>query len=70
MRLIGHVAFAADRQHQRMDAGRVDGVDRVDARNDGGNDRAGQFVNQLAEDRVFLRRPPTTVNGQIARSRW
>ena len=41
-----------------MDAGRIDGVHaRARPGSTVGNDRAGQLVNQLAEDRVFLRRP-------------
>ena len=50
------VAFAADREQQRVDAGGVDGVDADDAGQHGGNHRAGEFVDELAEDRVFLRR--------------
>ena len=40
----GHrgLALAADGQEQRMNSGRIDGVDRVDAVNHGGDDRAGQ----------------------------
>ena len=52
----GPVAFAADREQQRMDAGGVDRVDADDAGEDGGNDGAGQLVDELAEDGVFLRR--------------
>ena len=52
-----HVAFAADRQQQRVDAGGVDGVDAMHAGQHGGNHRAGELVDQLAEHRVFLRRP-------------
>ena len=51
------VALAADRQQQRMHAGRVDGVHADNARQHGGNHRPGQLVDELAEDRVFLRRP-------------
>ncbi len=53
----GPVAFAADGQEQRMHAGRVDRMDADDARQDRRNHRAGELVNELAEDRVFLRRP-------------
>ena len=56
-RRIGHVPLAGDGQKQRMNAGRVDGVDGVDAGEDAGDDRAGQLVDQVAERRVFLRRP-------------
>ena len=52
----GPVAFAADREQQRVDAGGVDGVDADDAGEHGGNYGAGEFVDELAEDRVFLRR--------------
>ena len=58
---VGHVALAADGQQQRMHAGGVDRVDGVDAGQHGGNDRAGQLVDQLAERRVLLRR---TANGR------
>ena len=51
------VALAADRQQQRMHAGRIDRVHAVHAGQHGGNHRPGQLVDQLAEDRVFLRRP-------------
>ena len=34
-RRVGHVALAADRQEQRMHAGRIDGMDRVNAGNHG-----------------------------------
>ena len=54
--LVGHISLAADGQQQRMHAGCVDGVDRVDARNGLRDDRPDQLVDQLAEHRVFLRR--------------
>ena len=54
---VGHVALAGDGQEQRVDAGRVDGVDGAHAGDDAGDDRAGQLVDQLAEGGVFLRRP-------------
>ena len=54
--LVGHVALAADGQQQRMHAGRVDRMDRPHARNLLRNHRPDQLVDQLAEDRVFLRR--------------
>ena len=54
--LVGDVALAADGQQQRMDAGRLDGVDRPHARDRPRNHRPGQLVDQLAEHRVFLRR--------------
>ena len=53
---VGDVALAADGQQQRMHARRVDGMHRVHARDDSRNDRPGDFVNDLAERRVFLRR--------------
>ena len=58
LRLAGvrDVPLAADRQQQRMDAGRVDGMHRVHAGNDGRNDRPGDLVDDLAERGVFLRR--------------
>ena len=40
-----------------MDAGGVDGVDRVDAGEHARDDRPGQLVDQGAERRVFLGRP-------------
>ena len=55
---IGRVALAADRQQQRMHAGGIDRMHRVQARESRvGNHRPGELVNQLAEHRVFLRRP-------------
>ena len=54
---VRHVALAADRQQQRMDAGGIDGVDRVDAGEHRRDDRPGQLVDDCAERRVFLRRP-------------
>src|SRR5262249_15010062 len=56
-RLPRHVAFAADRQQQRMDSGGIDRVDAVDAWKDGRDDRAGQLVDEGPETRVLLRRP-------------
>ncbi len=53
---IRDVALAADRQQQRMHAGRVDRVDRVHAGDDRRQDRPGEVVDQLAERGVFLRR--------------
>ena len=44
---IGDVALAADGQQQRMDAGRIDGVDRMDAGDDRRDDRPGQLVDDL-----------------------
>ena len=46
-RRVGHVALAADRQQQRMHAGRVDRVDRVHAGDHGRDDRAGELVDEL-----------------------
>ena len=54
--LVGHVALAADGQQQRMHAGGIHGVDRPHARNLLRNHRPDQLVDQLAEERVFLRR--------------
>ena len=54
---IGNVALAADGQQQRMHAGRIDGVNRVHAGHHRRDDRAGQFVDDLAEAGVLLRRP-------------
>ncbi len=53
---VGHVPFAGDGQEQGVDTGGIDGVDRVDARDHAGDDRAGQLVDQGAEGRVLLRR--------------
>ena len=46
---VGHVPLAADRQQQRVHAGRIDGVDRVHAGDHGRDDRPGQLVDELAE---------------------
>jgi hypothetical protein len=54
--LIGHVSLAADDQQQRVDAGRVHGMHRMDPGHFLGNHRAHQLVDQLAEERIFLRR--------------
>ena len=40
-----------------MNSRRIDGVNRVDSRENCGNRRAREIVNQRSEDRVFLRRP-------------
>ncbi len=53
---VRDVALAADRQQERVDARRVDGVDGVDAGQDGRDQGAGQLVDQLAERGVFLGR--------------
>ena len=55
--LVGHVTLAADGQQQRVNAGGVDRVDRPHARYLLRYHRPDQLVNQLAEDRVLLRRP-------------
>ena len=54
---VGHITLATDGQQQRMNAGRVDSMNRVHPGHDCGNQRPGQFVDNLAEPRVFLRRP-------------
>ena len=46
-RRIGNIALAADGQEQRMDAGGIDGMDRMDAVHHGRNDRPGQLVDEL-----------------------
>ena len=53
----GHVALAADGEQERMHAGGVDGVHGAHAGQHRGNERAGQLVDELAEDAVLLRRP-------------
>ena len=55
---VGDVALATDRQQQRMHSRCVDGMHRVHARDHRRNDRAGDFVNDLAKRRILLRRPP------------
>ena len=54
---VGHVALAADRQQQRMHAGGIHGVDRMDAMHHRRNDRPGDLVDDRAEAGVLLRRP-------------
>ena len=54
---VGDVALAGDGQKQGVNAGGVDGVDRVDAGKHARDDRPGQLVDQGAERRVFLGRP-------------
>ncbi len=50
------VALAADGEQQRVNAGRIDRMHGMNAGQDGGDDGASEFVDDLAEDRVFLRR--------------
>ena len=52
------VALAPHRQEERVDAGGVDGMDARHAGEDGGDDRPGELMDEPAEHRVFLRRPP------------
>ena len=54
---IGHVTLAGDREQERVDPGRIDGVDGVDAGDDRRHDRPGQLMDQRAERGVLLRRP-------------
>ena len=53
---VRDVPLAADREQERMNAGRVHRVDSVDAGEDGRDQRAGDLVDQLAERRVRLGR--------------
>ncbi len=53
-RSIGDIAFAANRQEQGMHAGGIDSIHRAHARDDGGDDWPGQFVDQFAKRCVFL----------------
>src|SRR5688572_13020359 len=53
---VRHITLAANGQEQRVYAGRIDGVYRVYAGNDRGNNRPRQLVNERPERRVFLRR--------------
>ena len=43
---VRNVTFAAEGQQQRMHSRGIDGVDRMNARYDRRNERAGQFVNR------------------------
>ena len=52
------VALAPHREEERVDAGGVDGMNARHAGEDGGDDRPGELVDEPAEHRVFLRRPP------------
>ena len=54
---VGDVAFAGDREEQRVDAGGIHGVDGPHPGDDARDDRPRQFVDQLAEGGVLLRRP-------------
>ena len=53
-----------------MNAGGVDGVNRVNAREHAGNDGPGQLVDQWPKEVSSWGGRPTEVNGQIAPSRW
>src|SRR5262249_35619605 len=54
---VGDVALAADGEQEGVDPGSVDGVDGVEAGDDGGDDGAGQLVDDLAEAGVLLGGP-------------
>src|SRR5207253_1042413 len=60
---VRNVALAAEGEQQRVDAGGIDCVDGVDARHHRRNDRAGEFVDDLAEAGVLLRRTADDVGG-------
>jgi len=51
---IGDIALAGDGQQQRMDPGGVHGVDLLDPGDHGGDQRAGQLVDERAEGGVLL----------------
>ena len=55
--LPGEVAFAANSQQERMHARGVNGMDARNAGQNRGDHGAGEFVDEPAEERVFLRRP-------------
>ena len=57
-RFPGEVALASHGQEQRMHARGVDRMHALHARQHRRDHRTGQFVDEPAEERVFLRRPP------------
>src|SRR5262249_1367965 len=49
------VPLAANRQQERVHPGGIDGVNCLQARNEGRDNRASELVDELAKDGVFLR---------------